>query len=763
MAKNNVIGKTEQRWDAIAKVKGQAKFTADFPINHKLHAKILRSTIAHGYVTAYDITEAEQMPGVVKIFLPEDLPQNKFGTAGHPWSMVPAKRDIEDRTLLTRHVRVYGDDIACVVAKTELEAIRALEKIKVTYEKYPVYLTPKAAMADNARRVHEERDNVIADTSVGYGDVAKELKAADYVIKEHFHTPMQQHVHMENQVAVAWQSEDQRWTCISSTQIPYICRRIIGQAVGVPWSQIRVQKPFIGGGFGNKQEVIIEPLVVALSMACGGRPVEMNLTREESIAYTRTRHAIDYDLAVGVNKDGSITAIDCNVYSNQGGYASHGHAIGGKGGTFINALYKTESLRYAAKTIYTNVATAGAMRGYGIPQVMFALESIMDDAAEKIGMDPIDFRIQNRRPEGFLNTLSHVQQFNFKIDKCLQKGREAFHWDEKLQDSLKYKTGSKRRGVGVAGFSYGSGTYPFGLETAGARLTLMPDASFKLMLGATEIGQGADTAFSQMAADTIGVGYDKIIRDAMSDTDIDPFDTGSYASRQTYITGFAVQEAAEKMKQKILKRASEMYDIRPEYMDIVDGNIVYSHNDQKIADLADFAMSSFYDMAHGRAIVAESSVNIHNNSYASGCTLAQVEVDIETGQIELLSVMNVHDSGKIINPILAEGQVDGGMAMGIAYGLSEGVRYNEAGKPLNNNLMDYKIPTTMDLPDLDHAFVESEDPLGPYGNKSLGENPLCSPAAAIRNAVKNATGVAINSNPLASQHVFEQLKQAHVI
>lgn len=758
MGNKTVVGHSEQRWDAIAKVKGQAKFTADFPFKNMLYGKILRSTIAHGYVESYDTSEALKVPGVVKIFLPEDLPQNKYSTAGHPWTLVQEKRDIQDRTILTRHVRVYGDDIAAVVAKSELAAIQALAKIKVTYKKYPVYLTPKEAMAVGAQRIHEERDNVIADTCVGFGDVTKSMAEADYVIKEQLSTSVQQHVHMENQIAVAYQDADQRWTCVSSTQIPHICRRIIAQAVGVSWSKIRVKKPFIGGGFGNKQDAVVEPLVVALSMACNGQPIQLALTREESVGNTRTRHAIDYNFSIGVKKDGTITAIDCEVFSNQGGYASHGHAIGGKGGTFINAIYKMDSLHYAAKTVYTNIATAGAMRAYGMPQVVFALESVIDDAAEKIGMDPIEFRYKNRRPDGFYNEMSHVKQINFKVGECLEKGRKEFAWDKKLAASQAYKTGTKRRGVGIAAFSFGTAVYPFGLEVSGARLILMPDGCFKLMLGSTEIGQGADTAMSQMAAETIGVPFKNIIRDSFTDTDIDPYDTGAYASRQSYVTGFAVKEAAEKMKTKILARAAQTYDVRAEYIDIINGEIIYIPNGERLATLEEVAMASYFDMKDGKTITADSAVNIHQTTYASGCTLAEVEVDIETGRVKLLSIMNVHDSGKIINPLLATGQVEGGMAMGIGYGLSEGLRYDKTGRPLNNNLLDYKLPTTMDLPELKHTFVETDDPLGPFGNKSLGENPTVSPAPAIRNAVKNAISIGINNLPLSPENVYEHLQ-----
>ena len=758
--KNNIVGKSSSRWDAISKVKGQAKYTADYEVRNMLHGKIIRSTIAHGYVKNYDISEAEKIPGVIKILLPEDVPNIHYGTAGHPLSLDPNHKDVEDRTLLTRKVHHYGDTIAAVVAKTELDAIKAAEAIKIEYEEYPVYLTPQEALADDAVLIHEENgSNLLAHTVVGYGDMEKGFNEADYVFEEEFHTPVQQHCHMEKQIATAYLDESQRWTCISSTQIPHIARRIIGQALGISWSKIRVKKPFIGGGFGNKQDVTVEPMAVYMSMVCNGRPVQISISREESIGFTRTRHSLDYKMKIGVKKDGTISALDCLAISNQGGYASHGHAIGGKGGSFIDALYKINNLRYEAKTVYTNIGVAGAMRGYGIPQVMYALESLIEDTAIKIGMDPIEFRVLNRREDGYLNQISKVKQYGFSIDKCLIEGKEKFKWDEKLEKSKEYKSGDKRRGVGVASFSYGTAVYPFGLEVAGARLILIQDGNFKLMLGATEIGQGSDTVFSQMAAEVLGVSAKNILRDPMTDTDIDPFDTGSYASRQTYITGYAVKEAAEKMKFEILKRTSEIYDIRPEYLDIVNNNIVYKHNNELISSLPDLALLSFYDMQHGKPIVTESSVNIHNNSYASGCTFAEVEVDIETGRVELLSALNVHDSGKIINPILAEGQVEGGMAMGIAYGLSEGLLYDKKGKPLNNNLLDYKMPTTMDLPDLDSLFVEVEDPLGPFGNRALGEPPHCSPAPAIRNAVLNAVGVKINTIPLNPQMVYEHLTE----
>jgi xanthine dehydrogenase molybdenum-binding subunit len=760
MDKKKIIGQAEQRWDAIAKVKGQASYTGDFPIRNLLHAKILRATIAHGYVKHYDITEAEKMPGVVKVVLPEDIPAIPYATAGHPWNLTPEKRDIEDRTMLTRHVRVYGDDIAAVIAKTEFQAQKALMKIKVEYETYPVYLTPEAAMAPDAKQIHEGHDNVLGRSKVGYGDVEQGFAEADFIVKRHLSTPVQQHLHLENQIAIAYQSDDQRWFCLSSTQIPHICRRIIAQANDLPWSQVRVKKPFIGGGFGNKQDVIIEPLTVALSRLIGGKPVQLALTREESIAYTRTRHAIDFDFKIGVMKDGRMTAIDCDVVSNQGGYASHGHAVGGKGGTFINALYKADNLRFTAKTVYTNIGTAGAMRGYGMPQLVYALECAIDDVATQIGMDPIQFRQLNHQPDGYYNQFGKTKQRDFRIEDCLVKGREAFEWDKKLMSARQNTSPTKKYGVGMAAFAFGTAVWPFGLEVAGAHLIALPDGTFKLHIGATEIGQGADTALSQMAADTLGVSFEAIIRDSMTDTDTDPFDTGAYASRQSYVGGYAVKEAAEKMKHKLIQRAAITYDIRPEFLDIVDNQVVYATDGDLVVTVKDLVMASYYDLATAKALETHASVNIHNNSYASGCSLAEVEVDVETGQVNLLSLMNVHDSGKIINPLLASGQVEGAMAMSAAYGLNEGLVYSAEGRPLNNNMLDYKLPTMMDLPDLDKEFVETVDPLGPYGNKALGETPTCSPAPAIRNAVKNAIGVEIGKIPLTPELVYKAYHQA---
>ncbi len=753
-----IIGKEVERWDARAKVQGKANYTADIPTKKKLYGKICRATIAHGLVKKMDLSEALKIPGVVKILTPDDLPDFKFPTAGHPFSLNPKTRDKYDRNLLTKKVRLYGDEIAAVIAETELAAELAVHKIKVEYEAFPFYLTPEEALADDAVEIHEGTKNIIAATVAEIGDIAKGFEASDHVFEDQFSTQMQQHCHMESQVAYAYQDVDQRWVCVSSTQIPHICRRILGEAFGMPWGQFRVIKPFIGGGFGNKQDVVIEPLVVAMSMAVGGKPVMLELTREESLAYTRVRHAINYNMKLGVSKDGKIKALEVHLLSANGGYASHGHSIAAKGGGMLVALYKIPNMHYDAKTVYTNVATAGAMRGYGVPQIMFAIESFMENVARKLDFDPIEFRLKNLAPTDEMNPINEITPYSGSLKECILKGKEQFHWDEKKEAAAKYKIGAFRRGVGLATFAYTSGTYPKGYEIAGCRLTLNQDGSVKCLVGATEIGQGSDTVFRQMVAEQTGIPYERIFVDAHTDTDYAPFDTGAYASRQTYVTGMAVEKTASELKEKILNSAEKIDGIKAGDLDIIDGDIVLKANGDLVETVAELALKSFYHLEKGECITAEVSNNCRLNSYPFGVTYAEVEIDTITGKVKILSIMNVHDSGKILNPLLASGQVEGGMAMAIPYALSEELKYNaKTGAPLNNNLLDYKMPTAMDVPDLSYCFVETEDCFGPFGSKALGEPPICSPAPALRNAILDAVDEEFNHLPVTPQKIFERM------
>lgn len=757
------IGSSVRRVDGAAKVTGAAKYVDDILEKDMLYARIFRSTIANGMVKKIDVSKARALPGVEAVVTYEDVPRHTFPTAGHPYSLDPHHQDAADRHILTQRVRLYGDEIAAVVAVDELTAEKALKLIEVEYEEYEVILTAEQALREGANEIHQGTKNIIKQSSYELGDVETGFAQAEYIFEDEFKTGTVQHCAMENHTAFAYVDSSGRIVIYSSTQIPHICRRIVGQALGIPWGRIRVIKPYVGGGFGSKQDVVLEPLAAFLSTIVHGRPVKVELSREETFIATRVRHAINFEFKTGVKKDGTIVAGMMKVTSLNGGYASHGHSIAGKCAATFRHLYNHGSKKFEAATVYTNLPTAGAMRGYGAPQVIFALESHMENIARAMKLDPIEFRIKHLNKEGFVDPMGGMVTYSFGLTCCIARGRELIRWDEKKARYQNQK-GPLRRGLGMACLSYGSGTHPVGLEIAGARIVLNQDGSIQLMVGATEIGQGSDTVLSQMAAETIGIPPEMVHLISEQDTEVSPFDTGSYASRQTYISGMAVKKAAEEIKAKVLERVRLMTDIPPAALDIAEAWIVYKHNGKQIMPLSEAALDSYYNKASAAPITADVSNNARVNALAFGCTFVEVEVDIATGKVEILEIYNIHDSGKIINPQLAEGQVHGGMSMALGYALYEQMLFDsKTGEPLNNNLLDYKLMTFMDTPDLGVEFVETDEPTAPYGNKALGEPPTVSPAPAIRNAILDATGVLINELPMNPQRLFEKFKAAGLI
>lgn len=756
-----VVGKSVQRVDAVAKVTGKAKYTDDFLARDMLVGKILRSPYAHAIVKKIDMSKAQALSGVEAVLTHEDVPHIKFATAGHPYSLDPGHRDQEDRFILTNKARFAGDAVAAVVATDELIAEKALKLIEVEYEVLEALTTPEASMREGAPQIHEGcENNIISSRGYQIGEIEQAFRESDYVFEGEYETGVVQHCHLENQIAYAYVDGEDRIVIVSSTQIPHIVRRIVAQALGLPWGRIRVIKPYIGGGFGNKQDVCIEPLTAAMTIAVNGRPVKLELSREECMIDTRTRHAFKFKIKTGLSQEGKINAIQIAAFSNTGAYASHGHSIASSGGGKFRYLYTPKALKYDPVTVYTNLPVAGAMRGYGTPQIFFAFESHLDEIARKLNVDPIELRKQNLVQVGFVDPLSNNKVLSCGIRECIDQGKELIHWDEK-KARYKNQTGSKRRGLGMACFSYQSGTHPVNVELAGARIVLNQDGSVQLQIGATEIGQGSDTVFAQMVAEVLGLPLDMVHVISTQDTDISPFDPGAFASRQTYITGMAVKKAALEVKEKILDFVWGMTDIPAQMLELNDQAIIYKHSGEVVMPLAQAALQTYYDPVFAKPVTSDTSNNARVNAMSFGVTFAEVEVDIKTGKIEVLEIYNVHDSGKIINPQLAAGQVHGGVSMGIGYALSEELLFDEkTGKTLNNNLLDYKLPTMMDTPDIGVAFVETDDPTGAFGVKSLGEPPVISPAPAIRNAVLDATGVAFNRVPLNPQRVFEKFKEA---
>ena len=765
------VGRSLIRVDAADKVTGRARYTDDLCPRPVLEAAVLHSTIANGWVKSMDISEAQALPGVVKVLTCFDVPDIQYPTPGHPWSVEAAHQDVADRKLLNRRVRIYGDDIAAVVAEDVITAHRALKLIQVEYEEYPVALEPEEALAEGFPPIHDEHpDNVLARTDLRtpipegseFSTVEEALACPRFrQFRGRYSTQQVQHCHLENPVSHAWM-EGGRITVVTSTQIPHIVRRVIGQALGIPWGSVRVIKPYIGGGFGNKQEVLYEPLNAWLTTQVGGRCVRLDVSREETFRNTRSRHPISFDVAAAVDEDGTLMARRCSIVSNQGGYASHGHAIAANAITGFRQLYLDQLGHHSqALTVYTNRPAPGAMRGYGIPQACFASECLMEDMARAFGLDPLEFRKKNAMPLGYVDPFNGITCHSTGLRACIDRGAEFIGWDE-LREKYKNQTGPVRRGVGMACFSYKTGVYPISLETASARMVLNQDGTVQLHLGATEIGQGGDTVFSQMAAQAIGIPTEDVHIVSTQDTDVAPFDTGAYASRQTYVTGKAIKLVGEQFREKLLAYAAELFP-GAEGLTIADRHVADGAGNPLIS-LADLAMNAFYSLEHSVHITAEGTSHCKDNTFAFGCCFAEVEVDIPVGKVRVLRIVNVHDSGKLINPQLAEAQVHGGMSMGLGYALSEEMKFDpRTGRLLNGNLLDYKLPTAMDHPELAALFVETDDPSGPFGNKALGEPPAIPVAPAVRNAVLHATGVAVNTLPMNPQKMVEEFTRAGLI
>lgn len=759
------VGKSVPRLDAYDKVTGRAKYTDDLLERNALVGKVLHATIANGFVKNIDVSGAEKLPGVIKIVTCMDVPGHPFPTAGHPWSTDPAHQDVSDRLLLNRRVRLYGDDIAAVVAEDEVTAAQALRLIKVEYEECPILLDPEKAMEDGASRLHDAYpNNILGHTLTEDGNFEEAIKEEGLIkIEGMYETPIVQHCHIEAPVSYAYM-EGGRIVVVASTQIPHIVRRVCAQALGIPWGKVRVIKPYIGGGFGNKQDVLYEPLNAYLSQQVGGRLVKLELTREETFYATRVRHAMRFYMTSYVRKSGRIVARDCTIYSTNGAYASHGHSVTSKSMTSLRQLYINEAAnRVNAYTVYTNTASAGAMRGYGTPQSIFAIESHVEDIAETLGMDPLAIRRMNMMPVGYVDNFSKNVNYYDSFNQCIEKGKAYIGWDEK-RALYQNQTGPVRRGIGMALLWYNTAVWPIALEVSSCRIVLNQDGSVQIQLGETEIGQGADTAFAQMASETLSIPLDRVNVVSTQDTDITPFGLGAFASRQTYVGGMAVKKAATLFKEKILAYAQEMTRMNAYMLDLVNSQIVLKESGEPLLSLGELAQEAFYSHSHAEHITAETTAQCKSNAYSFGCAFAEVEVDIPLGKVKLLNLVNVHDCGRLINPQLAEAQVHGGMSMAIGYGLGEKLLYDEkTGKPLNDNLLDYKLSTTMDHPHLEAQFVENYEPTSAYGTKALGEPPTVPGAPAIRNAVLNATGVAVNQIPLNPHILFPKFAEAGLL
>ncbi|HEX6508407.1 MAG TPA: molybdopterin cofactor-binding domain-containing protein, partial [Chloroflexota bacterium] len=757
-----VVGQRAPRVDAVKLSTGRGTYTDDVDIRGLLHVKLAKSPHAHARVLAIDTAKARALPGVRDVITYHDVPRIPYTSAGQSWPE-PSPYDMY---ILDKKVRFVGDPVAAVAADSPEIAEEAALLVEVEYEVLPAILDMHDAMEAGAPIIHDEEEsygiydadrNVAAHIDVEMGDVEAGLRDADLVLENEFFVQYQQHTCLEPHVTICFFDEDSRLVVRTSTQIPYHCRRMLAFALDIPVRSVHVIKPRVGGGFGNKQEVVTEPLAAVLAMRTR-RPVKLEYTRVEEFTIARMRHPQHLTLRTGLRRDGSITANSLRVLTNTGPYGTHALTVTGNTGTKPLPLYRTPNMKFYADIVYTNLPIAGAFRGYGAPQGFFAMEVQMDEAAEAVGMDPLEFRKMNHIRVGDTDLMSAAAgegsgkkprvMHSCGLPECLERGAEAIGWHEKRG---KPGTGSIRRGVGMCILMQGSGVA--GDELAAATLKMNEDASFNLHVGSADIGTGSDTTLCQVAAEVLGVPLENILIRS-GDTDDISFDYGAYASSTAYITGTCVLKAAEDARQQIVVAAGRMMEEDPEGLLVHDGKV--SALNGKSVTLQEVALECLYG-EHKTLIMGRGSHATKESPPPFVAMFAEVEVDIETGQVRAAHIVSAVDVGKALNPDICEGQIEGAATQGLGYALTEEIKIGPDGRVLNPTFMDYKIFCSDDMPRLTTILVEAEEPTGPFGAKSVAEIAINGPAPAISNAIYDAIGVRLRSLPMTPEKVLAAL------
>lgn len=753
----DIVGKSVRRRDAFEKVTGEAVFSTDVKLPGMLYAKVLRSPYPHAKIKKIDISKAEQLPGVKAVAYYGNTPRIKFNTSATMTFTVPHLEPVLDQYVFDDIVRYVGDEVAAVAAVSEEIAQQALKLIEVEYEELPAVYDPLEAMKEEAPHIHtgcKEGKNIPGDiVKIDMGDVEQGFAESDLVIEEMFKVPVQKQVQMETQAAVAQVSREGDITVWSTTQTPHPTRMILSRAFGVPHSKIRVlNPPYVGGGFGVRIgcSAKAEPIAVALAMLAK-RPVKVVYTREEDFIASDTRHGGYVWAKLGVKKDGTFHALDLKGVLNAGAYCSFSCETPGVLGAMTLSVYRIPHQKYFGHSVYTNTTPAGAMRGFGNPQGIFALESVVDMVAEKLNIDPLELRLKNIMQVGDPWCLPYPCGAT-GMAECIEKGAKSIGWDRR--GKLNKQGATKVRGIGVAIGSHVSNSWPFCVDYDNAYVTIQQDGSVQVACGVPDIGTGTTTTLPQLAAEELGVRFD-MVNMTFGDTASTPFDIGSHASRTLYAAGTAVVAAAKDAKQQVLEYAADLLDVPAEKLDMKDSEVfVAQGSDEKRISLKEIA---YHAHLRNKQFIGVGRI-VPPNSPTWEAHFAEVEVDLQTGQVKVIKLVGAHDVGKAINPAICEGQIEGGLAMGLGYALSEEIRYNDKGKQQNKSISTYFLPTAEDMPEVEAILVESNDPSGPFGAKGVGETGLVPTAPAIANAVYNATGIRFTEIPLTEERVFFALR-----
>ncbi len=754
----NAIHKPVRKKDAMQLLLGKPVYTEDLAPKDALTVKILRSPHANAMVREIDAAAALKVPGVVAVYTWQDVPRNRFTIAGQTYP----EPSPYDRLILDRHVRFAGDAVAIIAAETEKAALKAMKLIKVQYDVLPAVLDFRTAK-DNKTLVHPEEDwvptcpvggdnrrNLVASDSNSDGDVDAVLAGCDIVLDRTYHTKAYNQAMMETFRTCAEMDRYGRLHILSSTQIVFHVRRILSRALGLPMSRIRVEKPRIGGGFGAKQTAVCEmyPAFVTLKT---GRPSKLVYTREEAQIAGSPRHEMQVRVRLGADREGHIRAIDMYTLSNTGAYGEHGPTTVGLSGHKSIPMYtgNLEAYRFRYDVVYTNHQAAGAYRGYGATQGIFALETTVNELAEQLGIDPTVIRDRNMVREGMKMTSYYNEMANAcALDRCLEHCRRIFRWEEKYP--VRDMGNGKVRAAGVAMAMQGSCIS--NVDVGSATLKLSEDGTYNLIIGAADMGTGCDTILAQMAAECLDCSVEDIAVFG-ADTDTSPYDSGSYASSTTYITGKAVEKACAELKQKICEIAAGMLHCQPDEVVFEGKRVRRIHSDESLTLQEIGYKTQVFNNIAAEATASHSSP-VSPPPYMAG--MVEIELDKETGLVTILDYMAVVDCGIPINPALARIQTEGGIVQGIGHTLMENVQYDANGKPIESSFLQYKIPTRLDMGHLRVEFENSYEPTGPFGAKSIGEIVINTPAPAIAHAIYRATGVWHREIPITPEQIAMQ-------
>ncbi|GAA0181680.1 molybdopterin-dependent oxidoreductase [Clostridium sediminicola] len=743
------VGENYPMQDAIDKVRGKAKYTTDIKLDGMVYAKMIYSTIGHGEILSMDTSEAEKMEGVLHVATPFNSPKKKFNTGyrfkGH-------KGMDFDEMIFNDKVRFYGDRIGAVVATSEAIAAKALKLIKIEYKEYDVVIDPKEALKEDAPKIHE-KGNLLGNVVAKVGDTEKGFEEAEYIFEHEYKTPMVHHYAMEPHSALAdWDGKNLTiWTCAQNI---YAYRVILSESLGIPMNRIRIIKPVVGGGFGGKNEAVLEPAAAHLAIVVG-RPVMMEQTRNECMVSSRTRHAAIVKVKTGHKEDGTLTTIQYDAMLNAGGYATTTLNVLGGMSAKCMMLYSAQNVTFEGTGVYTNSPMGGAMRGYGSPQVLTPLEMHMEEVAKELNIDPVKFKLDNlARPYG-----KHPRGGTFgnaRVVDCLNKGLELFDWENKKKNVK--SEGNIKRGIGFSTGVHGNGMFPKHIDCTTIEIKMTEDGKFILFTGNQDIGQGIGQALLIIAGEVLGVEPNSIEL-VESDTKITPFDLGTFSSRGTWVSGRAAKVAAEKMREKIIEVASQMLEIPKEDVKIGYEYAYSAKDENKNVSFEEIAIYAQQEICIGELKVCNTHYSDCNTgSYAAD--FAEVEVDITTGKVKVVEFVAVHDVGKAINPLMVEGQIEGGIQMGLGYGLTEELVLDpDTGKVKNAHTKKYPIFRANQMPKIKVGLVEEGAEPGPYGAKSIGEIATVPVAAAVISAVNNALGTNMREIPATPERVLKAIEE----